>query len=352
MKIGIIGLPQVGKKTVFYLMTKVHLEQTALSRGKVPTGVAKIEDSRLEKLSNLYKPKKTTPSTFEVVLVPSLDSSDLQVFSTLEQMDLLCHVVRAFENDQVFHIKGSVDPKRDIELVQDELNLQDLMFVEKRLERIEKDRGRRKIQAGEEELLRELKDHLDGGKALTSYPFREEQTELIKAHPFLTLKKQVVVVNAGEENLGDPSFLEGLQKDFDGPGREWVVLSARLEEELEELESEEERREYLSEFNIQERALEKLTRACFSGLQMITFFTVGPDECRAWNVPRGSTAPRAARVIHTDLERGFIRAEVMKYRDLIEYGAEKKLKEVGKFYTKGKDYLVEEEDILHILFNV
>ncbi len=250
---------------------------------------------------------------------------------------------------------GTVDPRRDIIALNEELQLNDLLFIEKRMERLDKERGRNgdAVRAARErDLLTRMKQSLEKGRFLGAFPFTEEEQKLVSGYPFLTRKPMIIILNVGEEQIHSPGPMDKLAGDFPGEDEfQWIAVSARIEEELSRLE-EEEQQAFLEELNIAEPALDKLTLVCYRALGLISFFTVGPDEVRAWTSRKHSLAPQAARVIHSDIERGFIRAEVIKYQDLIQLGNEQKVREAGKLLQKGRDYVVEDGDIINFLFNV
>jgi GTP-binding protein YchF len=348
MKLGLVGFPQVGKRTLFRLLTGQELNKSGV-------GLAKVRDPRFDWLVQLYKPAKITPAQLEFALVPDLtEKGNAEAFKALEKVDVICHLVRAFADDSVFHLLGSVDPARDIRLLEEELHLGDLIFIEKRRERLQKERklkGDAQKAAQEEELLTRFQAHLEGGAPLRTLPLSAEDEKLIASYPFLTLKPVLLVLNLGENQMQDAGLLERLKAAFPGQGCEWVAVSARIEEELAQLDAEE-RLAFLGELGQEEPALDRLTRVCYQALGLISFFTVGEDEVRAWTIRRGSLAPQAGRAIHSDIERGFIRAEVMKYADLFSLGGEQQVKEAGKLLQKGRDYEVEDADIFHFLFKV
>ena len=225
---------------------------------------------------------------------------------------------------------------------------------DERFERLEKERGRNgdaRRAAQEKELLNRMKDHLEGGRFLSTFPFTDEEQKLVSAYIFLTRKPMILILNIGEDQLRSPGLTDQLAADFPGQAFQWIAVSAKIEEELSRLD-EEERQAFLEEMNIAQPALDRLTLVCYRTLGLISFFTVGPDEVRAWTNRKESPAPRAARVIHSDIERGFIRAEVIKYEDLIHLGNEQKVREAGKLLQKGRDYVVQDGDIINFLFNV
>jgi GTP-binding protein YchF len=355
MKLGLIGFPQVGKRTLFRLLTGPENEAP---NGKAEArGLARVRDERFERLVEIYRPRLETPAQIEFVLLPDLEKQsdrNTGTWRALEKVDVICHLVRAFPEDTVFHVAGSVDPRRDIAAVNEELQLNDLLFIEKRMERLEKERGRNgdaRRTAREKELLLRMKDHLEAGRFLSAFPFADEEPKLVSGYPFLTCKPMIVVLNIGEKQLHDPALTDPLVQAFPGPIFEWIAVSAKVEEELSRLE-EEDRQAFLEELNISRPALDRLTLVCYSALGLISFFTVGSDEVRTWTPRKESLAPQAARVIHSDLERGFIRAEVIKYEDLIRMGNEQKVREAGRLLQRGRDYVVEDGDIINFLFHV
>jgi GTP-binding protein YchF len=355
MKLGLIGFPQVGKRTLFRLLTG---NESEVENAKGETqGLARVRDERFERLVEIYRPRLETPAQIEFALLPDLEKQaerNTPIWRTLEKVDVICHLVRAFPEETVFHINGSVDPRRDITALNEELQLNDLLFIEKRIERLQKERfrngdGRRSAQ--EKELLLRMKDHLETGRFLNTITLSEDEQKLLAGYIFLTRKPMILILNVGEEQIKNPELMDQVAADFSEQAFQWIAVSAKIEEELSAL-PEEERQAYLEEMNISEPALDRLTLVCFSTLGLISFFTVGPDEVRAWTHRKESRAPQAGRVIHSDIERGFIRAEVIKYEDLMRLGNEQKVREAGKLLQKGRDYVVQDGDIINFLFNV
>ncbi len=356
MKLGIIGLPQTGKKTLFKILTGSELPANP-DPTKPLMGIAAIRDPRYDTLVDMYHPKKETPAKIELALLPKIEADTLtseNYLKDLANLDALCHVVRAFEDDSVYHREGSVNAERDIDMINDELVLQDLVFIEKRLERLEKNLKRTNVESEvkEKALMLRMKEHLDGNKPLRTFSLDAEEKKLISGYPFLTLKSMILVLNVSDDQLLDKEFSAEFSSLYEKDRIEVMVISAQLESEVASLDSIEEQLSFLHELGIEEPALNILTRHCLKVLGLMSFFTVGEDEVRQWLVHQNALAPEAAGVIHSDLQKGFIRAELIKYDELIEHKSEAALKNVGKLYLKGKDYAVIDGDILSIRFNV
>ncbi|MFW2365913.1 MAG: redox-regulated ATPase YchF [Desulforhopalus sp.] len=356
MKVGIIGLPQTGKKTLFQVLTGSELREQAGTPKPIP-GIAEILDGRFDKLVTMYEPNKVVRARIDLVLLPKMEQETIakgNIFQDIADADALCHVVRAFEDDAVYHAEGSVDPVRDAEMVNAELIMHDQIFVEKRIERIEI--ALKKIkddqQAKELELMRRMLSHLEEEKPLRLFEVSEEEDLLIRSYPLITRKELILAFNVSEDQLGDSGLLDQVADWCDREKIEAMTVSAQVESEIVLLDSEEEKQEFLQDLGVAEPALGVMTGLCLKALGLISFFTVGKDEVRQWLVRRQSPAPVAAGVIHSDLQRGFIRAELMKYDELMEYGSEAELKKGGKMYLQGKDYIVEDGDILNIRFKV
>ncbi|HER34491.1 MAG TPA: redox-regulated ATPase YchF [Halothiobacillaceae bacterium] len=355
MNVGIIGLPQVGKKTLFRLL----VGQGALDHHTDPRqparGVAEVDDKRFDHLVEMYQPRKVTRARFEFVLLPKMEEnsvSDGAIFRDMGDVEALCHVVRAFPDDSVYHMWGGPDPAREIEFVQSELVLHDLMFIEKRLERIESTLGKKKDDrlAREKALMERFKDHLDAEKPLRRLEISTEESAVIRSYPLLTLRQTIVALNVSDDQLSDDSLVADLESRFESLS--FVRIAARAEADIAELETDEERREFMNDIGITDTARHVLTARCIEAVGYNSFFTVGKTEVHHWFFRHGALAPQVAGVIHSDMERGFIRVEVMKYADLAGYGSEEALKAAGKYYVKGKDYAVEDGDILSVRFNV
>ena len=355
MKLGLVGFPQVGKRTLFRLLT--GKEPNSEGKKGNGLGLAKVRDARFDRLVEIYVPRQETPAQMEFLLLPDSDqqtSRNDQILRGLEHVDVICHLVRAFQEDTVFHVHGTVDPRRDILLFNEELQLNDLLFVEKRLERLEKEQNKKKDvqkRVMETDLLTRMKIHLETGRFLRNFPLTEAEEKLVASYPLLTRKAVIVILNVGEKEVGDQDLINELKEELGEQDFQWIAVSAKIEQELCHLDGAD-RQSYLEELQLDQPALDRLTMLCYKTLGLISFFTVGPDEVRAWTNRQGSLAPQAAGVIHSDFERGFIRAEVMKYHDLIKLGSEQKVREVGRYMQKGRDYVVEDGDIINFLFNV
>ncbi|MFH1594220.1 MAG: DUF933 domain-containing protein, partial [Candidatus Omnitrophota bacterium] len=334
MKIGIIGLPQVGKKTLFELLAGRKLTDSEIVSNESIKGVALIKDPRFDKLAGIYKPKKEARAKINIESLPKLEKESItkgDIFSDINELDAICHVVRAFKNESVYHVGGSVDPKRDIDSINSELILHDLLFIEKRFERLEKEAKKERGEAiiKEKELLSKLKRQLDNELPLRLLAVSPEENKIISSYPFITRKTIIVILNVSEEDLKDVSTASRLKKEYASIGMDIMQVSARVESEIAGLESQEEREEFLKDLGIEEPAINVMTRLCIKALNLISFFTVGSDEVRQWTIRSGSAAPEAAGAIHSDLQKGFIRAEVMKYSDFAQLGSEAKVKEAG-----------------------
>lgn len=357
MKIGIIGLPQTGKKTLFEILTNHKPTENEIASKKPIKGVVEVRDPRFDMLIKTCKPKKEVRARIEIEMLPKLEKDTIaegDVFADIKELDAICHVVRAFKDESIYHVEGSVNPKRDIDSVNSELILHDLVFIEKRMGNIEKKVKWLKEESTirEKALLVKLKAHLEKELPLRLISLNADELKIISGYPFVTHKSVIVALNVSEEDLNNTALIEQLRRDYRAAAIDIMQISAKVESEIVELESGEERERFLKELGIKEPAGDVLSRLCIKALNLISFFTVGPDEVRQWTARSGSTAPEAAGVIHADFQKGFIRAEVIKYSDFVAYGSEAKVKEAGKLYVKGKDYIVEDGDMLDIRFNV
>lgn len=360
MQLGIIGLPNSGKTTVFNALTGSNLETSAVSGGKltVNTAVVNVPDPRVDKLSAIFNPKKTVYTTITYVDIGGLDKGVGEeglpgpLRNALAPVDGFVHVIRAFEDDTVPHPQITVDPQRDLETIETEFLLTDLITVENRLSRLQEEIQKKgKKAAGrsaeeEIELLTRLQAHLEEGTPLRTMSLTEDEKASLKGFGLLSLKPQVVVVNT-DAPVDDPATLV----KADHTNTVVLALPAQIEAEIAQLGTED-RDLFLEEYGIDEPGAARVNRASYDLMSIQTFFTVGEDEVRGWSVKIGATAPEAAGVIHSDLQRGFIRAEVTPYNDFIELGSLAKAKSEGKLRLEGKDYIVKDGDILNIRFSV
>ena len=356
MNIGIVGLPQTGKRTLFELLVGPGAPQRT-DASKSIRGIAQVQDARFDRLVKIYVPKKETRARIEVILPPKIEEgavSQGDIFRDLAEVDVFVHVVRAFEDDAVYHAKGSLDPQRDIDYVNSEFILHDLMFIEKRTEKLEKELMKVKDKEGQKELdlLIRLRETLENEAPLRTVELTEDEEKLLKSYPLLSRRELIVVLNISDSDVGDDGRINALRDKYAEQGVRCVQTAIEMESEIAALETDEEREEFMKEIGISENALQVLTRECIEALGLQSFFTAGPTEVHQWFVKRGANAVEAAGKIHSDLARGFIRAEVFKYADLIELGSEEKVKAAGKLEVKGRDYIVDDGDILYIRFNV
>jgi GTP-binding protein YchF len=356
MKVGIIGLPQTGKKTLFQILTGNADVDPAKTSKPVP-GAADILDSRFNTLVKMYQPKKQVRARLDLVLLPKLEAETIaagEIFRDIADMDAICHVIRAFEDDAVYHAAGSVNAWRDFESVNAELLMHDQIFAEKRIQRLTDEVKKIKDESRQKELalMQRIQQHLEQETPLRLMELTADEEKMIRSYPFITRKKMVIAVNVAEDDLGNQDLLARFEPACQDQAIEAMLVSAKVEAEIALLDTPEEKQEFLDALGIQETALETLTRLCLRSLNLISFFTVGKDEVRQWLVREGSTAPQAAGVIHSDLERGFIRAEVFSYDDLVSLGSEAELKKAGRFFVEGKTYPVKDGDILNIRFSV
>ena len=365
LKAGIVGLPNVGKSTLFNAITNSHVEAANYPFATINpnTGVVNVPDERLTFLSNLFKPERTIPATVEFYDIAGLvrgaskgEGLGNQFLSHIRECDAIVEVVRCFKNDDIVHVEGSVDPIRDIEVINLELVMADLDTVTKRIDKIA---NKARIQKDKESMLEmsiltPIQAALEQGRPARIVNLTEEQENYVKSYHLLTKKPIIYVANVSEEDLMDIDNAENYQKVVKyahEENNEVIPVSCEIESELSEL-APEERDEYLKELNVTESGLTKVIKATYRLLNLSTFFTVGPDECRAWTFKNNSSAPQCAGVIHTDFERGFICAEVYPYEAIHELGSETAVKEAGKLRTEGKGYYPKDGDIMFFKFNV
>jgi GTP-binding protein YchF len=354
MKTAIIGLPMVGKTSLFTILTGVH-QETRIGSTSARTGVAKVPDTRLEALARLFEPPKVTHATVEYVDMPSISKEtlrDVSSIASLRVVDAFAHVLRLFADETVPHEKGSVDPIRDMEDVETELILSDLVVVEKRLERLEKDRKKiRNPELDREfELLERCKAALESDQPLRQLEIEAEDEKRLRGFQFLSQKPVLYVLNLGEDEAGK---LHDREREYrEGPlaGRKHTAVTGvcgKIEAELAEL-PRAEQQDYLASYGLGESGLERLISATYALLGLMSFLTAGEDECRAWTIPMGSTAVKAAGAIHSDFEKKFIRAEVANWKSMVDLGGYAGLREKGQLRLEGKEYIVKDGDVLVI----
>ena len=364
MKAGIVGLPNVGKSTLFNCLSSAKAQSANFPFCTIEPnlGVVNVPDPRLETLERLVKPDKVQPATVEIVDIAGLvkgaskgEGLGNQFLANIRETDAIIHVLRCFDNDNIVHVDGSVDPIRDKETIDIELQLKDLETVEKKLEKVSRSaRTGNKEALKEQEVLEVVKSALESAKNVRSLELKEEvRLKFIKPLQLITDKPVLYVCNVDEGSaMTGNNYVEQVKNDLTEESAGLLLLAVSTEADINELESFEERQMFLDDLGLEEAGAPKLIRAAYSLLNQQTFFTAGEKEVRAWTIPIGNTAPQAAGVIHTDFEKGFIRAEVISYSDYAHYGSENKVKEAGKIRIEGKDYIVKDGDVMHFRFNV
>ncbi len=358
MQTGIIGLPQVGKTSLFRILTRAHLDAKA-AHAPIHVGVARVADARLDHLGELYKPRKVTHATVEYVDVGGLvkdRAKDAAFLTQLRDVDALAQVVRVFENPAVPHASGTSDPFRDVQNIELELMLADLEQATRRIERLEKDLKKKKDPELEHELalLARCRAAIEAEHPLREAEFCAEEQKLLSSFKFLSQKPMLYVLNLGDdevEEIGRAVERHNLAALASKPNTAVVPICGRIEAELAELEDAE-AAELLGAYGLKESGLDRLVQVTYKLLGLVSFFTCAPAECRAWTIRRGTTAVKAAGKIHSDMERGFIRAEVITYDDYIRYRGEAGCRETGKMRLEGKEYVVQDGDVVHFRFKV
>ncbi|MDA7580788.1 redox-regulated ATPase YchF [Crocinitomicaceae bacterium] len=362
LKCGIVGLPNVGKSTLFNCLSNAKAQSANYPFCTIEPniGTISVPDPRLEKLEELVKPEKVIPTTMEIVDIAGLvkgaskgEGLGNQFLANIRETDAIIHVLRCFEDGNIVHVDGSVDPVRDKEVIDVELQLKDLESIDKRISTIS-----RQVKSGDKDIVKEydlalrIKSTLEAGNSIRSMDFDEREDEIVKSFQLITSKPVMYLCNVDESSVKDGNKHVAAVKDaVKNEDAEVLVIGAAIEADIIELDTYDERQMFLDELGLEEVGVNRLIRSAYALLNLDTYFTAGKKEVRAWTIHKGSKAPQAAGVIHTDFEKGFIRAEVMKYNDFVTLGSESAVKDAGKFRVEGKEYEVEDGDVMHFLFN-
>ncbi len=363
MKCGIVGLPNVGKSTLFNCLSNAKAQSANYPFCTIEpnVGTVQVPDPRLEKLEELVVPERVQAAVVEIVDIAGLvkgankgEGLGNQFLANIRETNAIIHVLRCFENENITHVEGSIDPIRDKEIIDTELQLKDLDTISKRLEKARKisksgDKQEKKVA----EVLGELETFMLEGRNARSFSYNEVSTDIVEPLQLLTYKPVMYCCNVDEQGMKSGNdFVQKVQAMAVDEGAEVIVLAAQVEADIAELETYEERQMFLEEMGLEEPGVNRLIRSAYHMLNLQTYFTAGVKEVRAWTIKVGSTAPQAAGVIHTDFEKGFIRAEVIPYETFVEYGSESKVRDAGKLQVEGKEYIVQDGDVMHFRFNV
>ena len=361
---GIVGLPNVGKSTLFNAITKKNILAANYPFATIEpnVGIVVVPDIRMQTLENMYMPDRTIPTTYEFRDIAGLvkgastgEGLGNKFLSHIREVDAIVEVVRCFEDNNIIHVDGNVDPIRDIDVINVELILSDLEIIDNRINRIEKKAmtTKNKDDLKELELIKRIKNSLEKNIPIRKLEFNEEELKILSSFNFITQKPIIYVANVTEEDIQNNgnAYVTKVEEFAKNEGSEFVMICAKIESELAEL-NDDDKKLFLEELGIEESGLDKLIKKTYSLLGLATYFTVGKDEVKAWTFKKGTKAPQCAGLIHTDFEKGFIRAEVMSYDDLVKYKNENGVKEAGKMRLEGKDYIMKDGDICYFRFNV